>query len=67
MYMAEHLRKSYRFLSGLPYNVRKELKQIIARTPFVMHKETFRVGRIFINDAISLDFRAQKFPSIFPN
>ena len=31
-----------------------------------MHDETFRVERIFINDAISLDFRAQKFPLIFP-
>ena len=27
-----------------------------------MHKETFRVKRIFINHAISLDFRAQKIP-----
>ena len=48
----------------------KELKQIMeqisARTHLVMHQGTFRVERIFINDGISLDFRAQKFPLIFP-
>ena len=27
-----------------------------------MHEGIFRVKRIFINDAISLDFRAQNFP-----
>ena len=31
-----------------------------------MHQETYRVERIFINDAISLDFRAQKLSLIFP-
>ena len=49
-----------------PLQCEKELEQIIARTPFVMHKGTFRVERIFINDAFSLDFRAQNFPLIFP-
>ena len=44
-----------------PLQCEKELEQIIARSPFVMHKETFRVDRIFSNDATSLDFRAQKF------
>ena len=44
----------------------KELEEIIARTPFVKHSGIFRVERIFMNNAISLDFRAQKFPLIFP-
>ena len=43
-----------------------ELEQIIARTPFVMHKGRVRVERIFINNTISLDFRTQKLPFIFP-
>ena len=30
-----------------------------------MHYGTIIVERIFINNAISLDFRAQKFPLIF--
>ena len=42
------------------------MEQTVARTSFVMHEGTFRVERIFINDAISLDFRAQKLPLIFP-
>ena len=42
------------------------MEQIIARTPFVMHLGIYRVEHIFINDAISLDFRAQNFPLIFP-
>ena len=53
------------FSTGIPYNVRKELEQIIARTPLGMHKETFRVERILINDAISLDFHAQKISLVF--
>ena len=52
------------FWSPLKYET--ELEQIIARTPFVMHYGTFRFERVFINDASSLDFRAQKFPLIFP-
>ena len=63
--MVEHFRNSYCFFWS-PLQCEKELEQIIARRPFVMHKGTFRVERIFINDAISLDFRAQKFPLIFP-
>ena len=43
------------------------MEQIIATTPFVMHKGTFKVERIFINDAVSLDFCAQKFRLIFPH
>ena len=39
---------------------------IIARTPFVMYKGTFRVERIFINNAFSFDFRAQNIPLVFP-
>ena len=39
-----------------PLQCQKDLEQIIARTPLVMHSETFRVMRIFINDAISCDF-----------
>ena len=35
------------------------MEQIIARTPFEMHLGTFRVQRIFINYAISLDFCAK--------
>ena len=31
-----------------------------------MQQGIFRVEYIFINDAVSLDFRAQKFPLIFP-
>ena len=31
-----------------------------------MRLGTFRVDCIFINDSISLDFRAQNFPLIFP-
>ena len=42
------------------------MEQIIARTHLVMHYGTFRVERGFINDAVSLDFRSQKFPLIFP-
>ena len=38
----------------------------MARMHFVKLKGTFRVECIFINDAISLDFRAQSFPLIFP-
>ena len=34
----------------------KKLEQIIARTPFVKHSGTFRVGRILINDAFFLHF-----------
>ena len=49
-----------------PLQCEKELEQIIAMTPFVMHKGTFRAERIFNNDAMSLDFRAQNFPLIFP-
>ena len=41
------------------------MEQIIARTHLVMHKGIYRVERDFINDAISLDFRAQKFSLIF--
>ena len=48
-----------------PLQCEKELEQIIVRTHFVMYKGTFRVDRIFINDAMSLDFRAQKFSLIF--
>ena len=43
----------------------KELEEIVARTPFVMHQETFRVERILINNTIALDFCAQKSPLIF--
>ena len=43
----------------------KEVEQIIARTHLVMYLGTFRVERIFFNDAISSYFRAQKFPLIF--
>ena len=61
--MVEHVRSSYCFLLiWSPLQCEKELEQIIARTPFVMYLGTFRVERIFINDAIFLDFRAQKFP-----
>ena len=35
---------------------------MIARTHLVMHKRTCRIERIFINDAISEDFRAHKIP-----
>ena len=42
------------------------MTQIITRTPLEMHKGTVRVERILINDAISLDIRAQKFRLIFP-
>ena len=49
-----------------PLQCENELEQIIARTSFVMHYGTFRVERIFIKDAISLEIRAQKFPLIFP-
>ena len=45
-----------------PLQCEKDLEQIIARTHFVMHKGTSRVERIFINDAIAVDFRAQKIP-----
>ena len=39
--------------SWSPLQCEKDLEQIIARTPFVMHYGTFRVERIFINNAIS--------------
>ena len=64
LYMVEQIATVF-FWS--PLQCEKELEQIIARTSFLMHQGTFRVECIFINnDAISLDFRAQKFPSIFP-
>ena len=62
--MVEQLRNSYCFLLSTLQR-EKKLEQIIARTPFIMHLGTFRVERILINDAISLDFRAQKFNLIF--
>ena len=48
-----------------PLQCEKQMEQIIAKTPFEMHEGTFRVKQIFINDDISLDVRAQKFPLIF--
>ena len=48
-----------------PLQCEKDLEQIIARTPFVMHLGTFAVEDILTNDAISLDFCAQKFPLNF--
>ena len=44
----------------------KELEKEIAWTPFVMHYELLRVEHIFINDVLSLDFRAQNSPFIVP-
>ena len=66
LYMVEHLKKIATVFFWSPLHCEKELEQIIARTPSVMHQGKFRVERIFINDAISLDFRAQNFPLIFP-
>ena len=38
----------------------------MAGTSFVMHSGIFGVEHISINDAISLDFRAENFPLIVP-
>ena len=57
-----HIREIATVFVWSPLQCEKELEQLIAMTPFVMHLETFRVERIFINDAISEDFRAQKIP-----
>ena len=63
--MVEHLRIATVFFWS-PLQCEKELEQIIARTHFIMYKGTFRMDRIFIDDAIFLDFRAQKLSLIFP-
>ena len=57
-----HIREIATGFVWSPLQCEKELEQLIGRTPFVMHLETFKVVRIFINDAISEDFRAQKIP-----
>ena len=50
--MVEHLRNSYFFFSSR-LQCEKELEQIIARTPFVMHYGKVRVEPIFIKVVIS--------------